>query len=65
MRPAGEVEVAAHRVLTGEPVLPEAIYFADERRADPVTAPANPRPNVAAAPSTAMLARYASCDKAT
>ena len=45
MRPADEVEVAAHRVLAGEPVLPEAIVsgpeqrFADERTADPVTAP--------------------------
>ena len=49
MRPADEVEVAVHRVLTGEPVLPEAIVngsgqkFADERTADPVTAPATPR----------------------
>ena len=46
MRPSDEVEVAAHPVLTGEPVLPEAIVngpeqrFADERTADPVTAPA-------------------------
>ena len=58
MRPADEVEVAAHRVLTGEPVLPEAIVngpeqrFADERTADPVTAPATPRPLTAAVPST-------------
>ena len=50
MRPADEVEVAAHRILAGEPVLPEAIVhgpeqrFADERTADPLTAPATPRP---------------------
>ena len=58
MRPADEVEVAAHRVLTVEPVFPEAIVngpeqrFADERVADPVTAPATSRPSVAAVPST-------------
>ena len=51
MRPADDIEVAAHRVLTGEPVLPEAIVSgpeqrsADERTADPVTAPATPRPS--------------------
>ena len=32
MRPADEVEVAAHRVLTGEPVLPEAIVNGPEQR---------------------------------
>ena len=58
MRPADEIEVAAHRVLTGESVLPEAIVngpeqrYADERTADPVTAPATPRPPAAAVPST-------------
>ena len=58
MRPADEIEVAAHRVLTGESVLPEAIIngpeqrYLDERTADPVTAPATPRPQAVAAPST-------------
>ena len=58
MRPADEIEVAAHRVLTGEPVLPEAIVngpeqrYADERTADPVTAPGTPRPQAAVVPST-------------
>ena len=52
IRPADEVEVAAHRVLTGEPVLPETIVngpeqrFQDERTADPLTAPATPRPGM-------------------
>ncbi|OLP90155.1 hypothetical protein AK812_SmicGene28317 [Symbiodinium microadriaticum] len=63
MRPADEIEVAAHRVLTGEPVLPEAIIngpeqrYSDERTADPVTAPATPRPQVAVAPGTPASAR--------
>ena len=57
IRPADEVEVAAHRILTGEPVLPETIVngpeqrFQDERTIDPLTAPATPRP-AAAVPST-------------
>ena len=56
MRPADEIEVAAHRVLA---VLPEAIVhgpeqrFADERTADPVTAPATSRPS-AAIPATPL-----------
>ena len=43
MRPADEVEVAAHSVLMGEPVLPGAIVYgpeqtyADERGIDPIT----------------------------
>ncbi|CAE7256176.1 AGM1 [Symbiodinium natans] len=62
MRPADEVEVAARRVLTGEPVLPGSIVhgpeqrYLDERDKDPVTAPSTPRPNtgIASAPSTPM-----------
>ncbi|CAE7246083.1 RE2 [Symbiodinium natans] len=62
MRPADEVEVAARRVLTGEPVLPGSIVhgpeqrYLDERDKDPVTAPSTPRPNtgLASAPSTPM-----------
>ncbi|CAE7255946.1 RE2 [Symbiodinium natans] len=62
MRPADEVEVAACRVLTGEPVLPGSIVhgpeqrYLDERDKDPVTAPSTPRPNtgLASAPSTPM-----------
>ena len=62
MRPADEVEVAARRVLTGEPVLPGSIVNGpeqrrlDEREKEPVTAPPTPRPVAKAtpAPSTPM-----------
>ena len=62
MRPADEIEVAAHKIQTGEPVLPEAIVscpeqrYSDERGVNPVTAPATRCPVVAHVPGTSSAA---------